>query len=71
MHVYHHHQVVNGCLLPCVASLLFLCINDARLMGSALQSLCANVRALPCVGIVCFMAFTVRFTRARTRCAAI
>lgn len=52
-------QVVNGLLLPCVAALLFACVNDARLMSAAPQSTWGNARALPCVGICCFLAFTV------------
>jgi len=52
-------QVVNGLLLPCVAALLFACVNDARLMSASPQSTWGNARALPCVGVCTFLAFTV------------
>mmetsp|Transcript_14578 Transcript_14578/g.36435 ORF Transcript_14578/g.36435 Transcript_14578/m.36435 type:complete len:246 (-) Transcript_14578:171-908(-) len=52
-------QVVNGCLLPCVASLLFVCINDKSIIRTQPQTACANARTAPCVAIVVFMAVTV------------
>ena len=46
-------------MLPCVAALLFVAINDETLVGPHLQTACANARALPCVTIACFLAFNV------------
>ena len=63
-------QVVNGCLLPIVASLLFLCINDARFMHAAPQSMALNVLLGPCCAVCLFIAVFFFITSAGTSAAA-
>ena len=53
-------QVVNGILLPCVASMLLLSLNHRRVMGAAgPQSLCLNMLLTPCVAITLYLAAVV------------
>lgn len=57
-------QIVNGLLLPCVASALLLCLNDARHMGSARpQPARCNALMFPCVGIALYLASVVLLKR--------
>lgn len=58
-------QIVNGLLLPCVASALLLCLNDARShMGSARpQPARLNALMFPCVGIALYLASVVLLKR--------
>ena len=50
-------QVVNGLLLPCVASLLLFSLNDAQLMGAAqVQSMGANAIMFPSVFVTLVLA---------------
>jgi len=57
-------QVVNGVLLPCVASMLLISLNDAELMSDASpQSACSNALMFPCVGIALYLASVVLVKR--------
>ena len=61
-------QVVNGLLLPCVASLLFVCLNHSEIMGTAgPQEMLLNVVMAPCVGITFLLAcvFCLKHTLGR------
>ena len=65
-------QIVNGVLLPCVASLLLLSLNDAMLMKgtSQPQSPVANAIMFPCVGITLYLASVVLLKQTVGRMAA-
>ena len=40
-------QIINGCLLPCIAALLFISVNHPALMSGAPQSLPLNGLMVP------------------------
>ena len=50
-------QMVNGLLLPCVASSMWLCLNHPQIMPP--QSLVLNLLMAPCVGMTVFLAAIV------------
>mmetsp|Transcript_22816 Transcript_22816/g.58034 ORF Transcript_22816/g.58034 Transcript_22816/m.58034 type:complete len:355 (-) Transcript_22816:331-1395(-) len=53
-------QVANGILLPCVASVLFISLNDASLMQAAQpQAAAANLIMFPCISVALFLASVV------------
>jgi manganese transport protein len=53
-------QVVNGVLLPCVASLLLVALNHSAVMGGAgPQSATSNGLMIPCVAITIYLASVV------------
>ena len=49
-------QVINGVLLPLVASSLLLCLNTAALLGDDVQPLLSNLLMTPCVAVSFFLA---------------
>ena len=50
-------QMVNGLLLPCVASSMMLCLNHPQIMTP--QSVLLNLLMAPCVGMTVFLAAIV------------
>jgi len=52
-------QVINGCLLPIIAALLMIALNDHALMRGQPQSLHLNVLMAPCAGMTLFLASVV------------
>ena len=52
-------QVVNGCLLPCVASALLLSVNSYALMGGYPQTIRLNFLIFPCVALAAYLAAVV------------
>ena len=52
--------MINGCILPCVASLLWFVLNQPRIMGVRhLPWRAANVLMLLCVGVTFFLSSNV------------
>jgi hypothetical protein len=49
-------QVINGVLLPLVASSLLLCLNTQQLLGDNVQPLANNLVMTPCVAVAFFLA---------------
>ena len=52
-------QVLNGCLLPFLSTLLLLCINDPQFMGARPQPLWANCLLVLSVLVTMFLASNV------------
>ena len=63
-------QVINGCLLPIIAALLMVALNDHSLMRGEPQPLHLNVLMAPCAGMALFLASVVLIDQSVGRLAA-
>ena len=63
-------QVINGCLLPNIAALLMIAVNDHALMRGKPQSSQLNVLMAPCAGMALFLASVVLLDQSVGRLAA-